>query len=159
MDVDPLVTEFANAMQEIYRRAKSEAGYNATVFLRMLQDRGALETAHYLIHTAKPSDGFTPLWQKGRLDLTVEAHVLQPRFEPLFTEEERTICSQRLEALGYTPPTTQACNPLGGWFVPPRKRSECCTSLRSLGWPKGPGPPLTRGHPPSTRWEQDRGPE
>lgn len=106
MAVEPLVVEFNNAMQEIYRRAKTEAGYNATVFLRMLQDRGALETARYLIHTAKPSDGFTALWQKGRLDLTVEAHVLQPHFEPLFTDDERTVCLQRLEALGYTPPTT-----------------------------------------------------
>lgn len=106
MAVEPLVVEFNNAMQEIYRRAKTEAGYNATVFLRMLQDRGALETARYLIHTAKPSDGFTALWQKGRLDLTVEAHVLQPRFEPLFTDDERTVCLHRLEALGYTPPTT-----------------------------------------------------
>ena len=94
--VDPLVAEFTSAMQEIYRRAKTEAGYNATVFMRMLQDRGALETARYLIHTAKPSDGFTALWQKGRLDLTVEAHVLQPRFEPLFTDDERAICRQRL---------------------------------------------------------------
>ncbi len=106
MGVDPVVAEFKNAMQDIYRRAKTEAGYNATVFLRMLQERGALETARYLIHTAKPSDGFTALWQKGRLDLTVEAHVLQRRFEPLFTDEERTICSQRLQSLGYTPPTT-----------------------------------------------------
>jgi hypothetical protein len=106
MDVVSLEAEFTKAMQEIYRRAKTEAGYNATVFLRMLQDRGALETAHYLIHTAKPSDGFTALWEKGRLDLTVEAHVLQSRFDPLFTDEERTVCSQRLEVLGYTPPTT-----------------------------------------------------
>ena len=58
-------------MQEIYRRAKTEAGYNATVFLRMLQDRGALETAHYLIHTAKPSDGFTALWQKGDVSISL----------------------------------------------------------------------------------------
>ena len=104
MVVEPLMVEFNNAMQDIYRRAKAEAGYNATVFLRMLQDRGALETARYLIHTAKPSDGFTALWQKGRLDLTVEAHVLQPRFEPLFTDEERAICSQRLQGLRFAPP-------------------------------------------------------
>lgn len=93
----PLEAEFAAAMQDIYRRAKVESGYNATVFLQMLQSRGALETARYLIHTAKPSDGFTALWAKGRLDLTVEAHVLQPRFEPLFTDEERAICRHRLE--------------------------------------------------------------
>jgi hypothetical protein len=32
--------QFDAAVLEIYRRAKSEAGYNATIFLRMLGDRG-----------------------------------------------------------------------------------------------------------------------
>ncbi len=103
MTVGPLVVEFNAAMQEIYLRAKAEAGYNATVFLRMLQDRGPVETAQYLIHTTKPSDGFTALWERQRLDLTIEAHVLQPRFEALFTDDERDICHQRLRNYGYTP--------------------------------------------------------
>ncbi len=103
MTVDPLIVEFNASMQEIYRRAKAEAGYNATVFLRMLQDRGPVETAQYLIHTTKPSDGFTALWERQRLDLTIEAHVLQPRFEALFTDDERDICHQRLQNYGYTP--------------------------------------------------------
>lgn len=91
-------------MHEIYRKAKIEAGYNASVFLRMLHDRGPLETAHFLIHTRKPSDGFTALWERHRLDLTVEAHVLQDRFEELFTDEEREACRQRLLDYGYSPP-------------------------------------------------------
>ena len=91
-------------MHEIYRKAKVEAGYNASVFLRMLLDRGPLETAHFLIHTSKPSDGFTALWERHRLDLTVEAHVLQGRFEELFTDEERELCRQRLLDYGYSPP-------------------------------------------------------
>ena len=87
-------------MHEIYRLAKVEAGYNATVFLRMLPDRGPLETARYLIHTPKPSDGFTALWERHRLDLTVEAHVLQDRFHELFTDDEREICRDRLAQYG-----------------------------------------------------------
>ncbi len=64
-------------MSEVYRRAKDEAGYNATIFLRMLSERGAIATAHALIKTEQPSDGFTRLWERHRLDLTVEAHVWQ----------------------------------------------------------------------------------
>jgi len=37
--------EFDMAMMGIYRRAKSEAGYNATRFLQMLQEHRGLETA------------------------------------------------------------------------------------------------------------------
>jgi hypothetical protein len=92
---------FTAAMSDIYRRAKDEAGYNATIFLRMLSERGALATAHALIHTENPSDGFTRLWERNRLDLTVEAHVLKPAFEALFTEDERQVCRARLAAYGF----------------------------------------------------------
>jgi hypothetical protein len=106
MSTDQLVIEFNKAMFEIHSKAKVEAGYNASVFLRMLQDRGPLETAHFLIHTNKPSDGFTALWERHRLDLTVEAYVLQDRFEELFTDEDRETCRQRLLDYGYSPPSS-----------------------------------------------------
>ena len=73
---DP-VKQFDGAMFEIYNRAKSQAGYNATIFLRMLGDRGGLATAKYLINSPKPSDGYTQLYERGRLDLTVEAMVVE----------------------------------------------------------------------------------
>ena len=98
------ISVFANAMREIYRRAKSEAGYNATYFLQMLNDVGPVEAARRLLHTATPSEGFTQLYLRNRLDLTVEAHVMQGRFADLFTEEERDIARKRLAQYGYTPP-------------------------------------------------------
>jgi hypothetical protein len=51
-----LSKQFDEAMFEIYRRAKLEAGYNATIFLRMITDRGGLSTAKYLINSRMPSD-------------------------------------------------------------------------------------------------------
>lgn len=68
---------FDVAMFEIYQRAKSEAGYNANIFLKMLSDRGGLDTAKYLINSPKESDGYTALYERGRLDLTVEAMVIE----------------------------------------------------------------------------------
>src|SRR5207247_11299621 len=53
-----------------------EAGYNATIFLRMVSDRGGLATAKYLINSPTPSVGYTHLYERGRLDLTVEAMVV-----------------------------------------------------------------------------------
>jgi hypothetical protein len=46
-----LSKQFDAAMFEIYRRAKLEAGYKATIFLRMVRDRGGLATAKYLINS------------------------------------------------------------------------------------------------------------
>jgi hypothetical protein len=108
MTKDPVLVEFNQAMHEIYRVAKVEAGYTATVFLHMLQDRGPLETARFLIHTPKPSDGFTALWERGRLDLTVEAHVLQGRFHSLFSDDERRVCRERLAQYGWHAPDPEA---------------------------------------------------
>jgi hypothetical protein len=66
-----LIKQFDAAMFEIYRRAKKDAGYNATIFLRMVSDRGGLATAKYLINSPKPSDGYTHLYERARLDLSV----------------------------------------------------------------------------------------
>ena len=94
---------FAAAMRDIYLRAKAEAGYNATYFLQMLANEGPLETARRLIGSSQPSEGFTALWERHRLDLTVEAHVIRPEFAQLFTEGERDQAVERLRRYEYTP--------------------------------------------------------
>lgn len=95
---------FDEAMFDIYRRAKLETGYNATIFLKMLHDRGGISTAKYLLNSEKPSDGYTNLYDLGRLDLTVEAMIIEePRWHDLFTPEELKKARRRLRAYGYTP--------------------------------------------------------
>src|SRR5438132_3919824 len=98
--------QFDAAMFEIYRRAKSEAGYNATIFLRMVSDKGGLTTARYLINSARPSDGYTHLYERGRLDLTVEAMVAEnAKWHELFTGKEVVAATSRLKKYGYSPRT------------------------------------------------------
>ena len=99
-----LSKQFDTAMFDIYRRAKSEAGYNATIFLGMLNDRGGLSTAKYLINAPKPSDGYTNLYERGRLDLTVEAMIVEsPKWHSLFTPEEVDKARRRLRQYDYKP--------------------------------------------------------
>jgi hypothetical protein len=101
--MDDAEKAFGRAMRDVYTRAKAEAGYNATYFLRMLADHGPIETARRLIASQQPSEGFTQLWQRDRLDLTVEAQVLRPEFADLFSEEERDISERRLATYGFRP--------------------------------------------------------
>lgn len=97
-----LASQFDEAMVDIYRRALSEAKYKASRFLSMVQEDGGLATARYLIHAPQVSDGYTALWERKRLDLTVEAMVLcNPKWHPLFTAEELERCSERLKEYGY----------------------------------------------------------
>jgi hypothetical protein len=100
-DYEDLERAFHTAMVEVYQRAKEEARYHATYFIQMVSDRGGLATARHLLHSSAVSEGFTALWERHRLDLTVEAVVLQERFTPLFSDEERRIARTRLEEYGY----------------------------------------------------------
>lgn len=96
-----LENEFHDAMLDVYRRAKSEAGYTATRFLGMVSERGGLETARYLLHAPTVSDGYAALWERGRLDLTVEAVILDAKWDPLFSRQERHIAVGRLREYGF----------------------------------------------------------
>ena len=103
-----LEVQFDQAMFEVYRRAKDEAGYNATIFLQMLTDSKGVRTAKTLINAAKPSDGYTALYMRGRLDLTVEALVIEDeRWHRLFTDDELKRARRRLKEYRYEPRTPQ----------------------------------------------------
>lgn len=98
-----LEVKFDGAMFDIYRRAKLEAKYNATAFLGMLNNHGGLATAKTLINAAKQSDGFTALHLANRLDLTVEALVVEDaRWRSLFLSEELEKAKSRLHKNGYS---------------------------------------------------------
>jgi hypothetical protein len=104
MASEELQAEFDLEMLKIYQRALAEANYKATRFLQMLYEHHGLETARILIHAATVSDGYTALWERDRLDLTVEAVIHDnSKWHPLFTEEELKICTKRLSKYGYLP--------------------------------------------------------
>jgi hypothetical protein len=92
---------FDMAMMSIYHRARAEVNYNATRYLQMLHDHRGIETARILLHSPTVSDGYTALWERGRLDLTVEALILEPQWKDLFTDEEMVIAKTRLNEYGY----------------------------------------------------------
>ncbi|WP_199733531.1 AAA domain-containing protein [Micromonospora sp. BL4] len=87
---------FHAAMVKTYERARDEANYNAGLLLRMVTAKGGLATARQLLANPAVSDGFTALWERGRMDLTAEAVVLHPQFRSLFTAEELAVASSRV---------------------------------------------------------------
>ena len=96
-----LEARFDEAMMNIYQRALSECDYNATRFLQMLYEHRGLETARILLHASNISDGYVALWERKRLDLTVEALILNEECNPLFSDQERGIARKRLTEYGY----------------------------------------------------------
>lgn len=101
--VSDAAQEFGRRMVETYRRSVTEANYNATYFRSMLAQLGPVDTARKLLASPAVSDGFAALWERGRMDLTVEALVVEPEFADLFTEDEIETARRRLEQFGYSP--------------------------------------------------------
>ena len=95
--MNDLEKQFHQAMVNIYVTAKRECNYTATVFIGMVSKHGGLEAARRLLATDKPSDGFGTLLLHQRLDLSLEAHVIKPKFAELFTPEEIETARNRLE--------------------------------------------------------------
>jgi len=100
-DMLTLEKKFHAAMLELYKMAKNECDYCATRFLLMVNERGGLEAAKTLIRAKDVSEGFKRLWECERLDLTVEAKILEPEWHPLFSDDDREVARKRLRDLGY----------------------------------------------------------
>lgn len=97
-----LQDEFDQRMQELHQAGKREARFSAPLFGELLKEHGGLETAKRFIHSHDYAPGFTKLWERQRLDLTVEAVIVsEAKWQPLFTAEEVAICRSRLAEYGY----------------------------------------------------------
>ena len=59
------------------------------------------QQVHRCLSGNRESDGFNLLAQKGRLDLSLEALVIDKRFTALFTDEEANAALERLLSAGY----------------------------------------------------------
>lgn len=88
-------------MAAIYDAAVQECKYHATRFIQMVRADGGLATARTLLDSDTLSDGLTRLWECGRLDLSLEALILQDEWAPLFTDVERERARMRLKGLGF----------------------------------------------------------
>lgn len=98
--MNALESQFHEDMLHIYHEA-SELGYRPSYFLRMVQTHGGLEAARILLDQDAPTDGFTKLWELGRLDLSVEAFALRLRYQSLFSSEQLAKARERLNQYGY----------------------------------------------------------
>ena len=99
-----LEQEFRTEMMAGIEDAKREFGYTPTYFLRMVAEHGPVATCRILLAAPEAQEGFTRLWEWGRLDLTMEAQVCDPKYMLLFTADERAIARRRLRKLGYEAP-------------------------------------------------------
>ena len=95
---------FQAHIQDLIERSISECRYRPTAFRAMVHKSGAVEACCRVIMDY-PADklpaGFTKLFSCGRLDLTVEAAVLQHPWCRLFEREILERARDRLQRVRY----------------------------------------------------------
>lgn len=94
--------ELDKALFNSYERAGRETGYWANYFLRELRKKGGLATIKRMLKPSRKTTvapGLQALMDAGRIDLSVEAVALDPRFRAIFTDTEIAEAQRRLESL------------------------------------------------------------
>jgi hypothetical protein len=120
MTTHDLETAFSQAAMQNYNEAGTALKYNATYWLQMLQQYGAVDAARRLIAgEGLGSEGLTRLWEGGRLDLSAEALMLKPEYRALFTDAERARAREILAAHNYTAPWDSETTNLPAPSTPP----------------------------------------
>ena len=97
------MTELEKSFDAKVRAALLEChriGYHPHDFEGMLANTTAAKLAEKLVISGELQTGFKRLAQMGRLDLSVEAIMLGPEYESLFTSPVRAAARWRLDQLG-----------------------------------------------------------
>lgn len=81
--------------------ANCEKARQIGVRMRPITPETAMKSARYALTGNRISDGFNILADKGRLDLSLEALVVDKRFTQLFTDDEANNALTRLLSAGY----------------------------------------------------------
>lgn len=94
--VGDIKEEFHAAMLGLCARALSDHSVKLNGLKRMILNRGGYETALVLLKSKEATDGYLDLLEVNAANLTVEALVLDPRWNTLFSDEERSLARVRL---------------------------------------------------------------
>ena len=88
-------------MEEKFLAALAQARKDAETLGVRIRPINDMSGAHRALSGHRESDGFFPLADKGRLDLTLEALAVKKQFTALFSDEEANNALTRLLAAGY----------------------------------------------------------
>ena len=96
-----LQNKFNEEVFESIEKIKKEV-YPPTRFIRMLRqsDNNAVEAVQKLV-TKETTSGIEALWEKGKLNLSMEALVIKPEYKELFSPQVVSTCARKLKQLGY----------------------------------------------------------
>lgn len=97
-----LEQKFEEHLKKMHSTVRHETGYQTSGLHFMAGLNGAVHAAKSMLKDAETiHDGLTRLAEYGRLDLSLEAAVIEPPWRDLFTTKELQIAVNKLERLRY----------------------------------------------------------
>ena len=101
MENNLLQNKFNQEVFEAVEESK-KIGYIPTRFIQMLQqaNNNAVEVVQRLV-IKEATSGLEKLWEKGRLELSMEAIMIKPEYNELFSTEIVDVCKKKLKKFGY----------------------------------------------------------
>ena len=94
-------SRLAIAIRAICNRNRNNE-YDTTCIEGSFEEEIFIDNTKIFLSAKDYSEGFIKLWERGRLDLTMEAMIVEnPKWHCLFTKEELLIAEKRLIDLGY----------------------------------------------------------
>lgn len=88
-------------MEETFLQAVEAARQKAAALGVRIRPVADMKSAHRILSGSRESDGFWPLADKGRLELSLEALAVKKQYTALFTDAEADTALTRLLQAGY----------------------------------------------------------
>ena len=93
--------QFRAAIVQLNGACEAVTGRIHTGLRQLIENRGGVGAAEQLLDVRRVSAGFRQLAEIGRLDLTVEALVVDPRSSDLFDDRYKRLARRRLLRYGW----------------------------------------------------------
>lgn len=99
-----MITLEKKLQEEVIKNCEiAQKDYNCTMtrFIETINRFGIVRTAQEILRKGRTSDCFTKLVEANRIDLTMEAVIVNPKYAELFTDDEVNACYELLCEKGY----------------------------------------------------------
>ena len=93
----PKQNHFHEELIKLYHTMIRDCGHRAAKLLSLIDELGAVGAVAKIVGKNLPSLTFVKLYNKHRIDLTLEAFILRDEFRVLFTVDIIKKCMNRLE--------------------------------------------------------------
>ena len=121
---------FHQEIIDLYKNVIKSVKYKPTRLMDYINKYGGYEAAVKYISTESNVQDFAVLWEKERLDLSVEALITNEKFRSLFSEDILSFCDRKLKEYSYAPNKIEEVEEPSGYVDEPEEKIDLAELLK-----------------------------